>query len=375
MKASDLLRKTTITPDDDPRSKLRDEEEEDTELDPKEEEEVREHETFEDEKLESDDKISEDDESAENSSLDKEDEQEIEEDEAGLDEEKEQPLDREDQEKEESVEPKHTFRRVSEGSPTPKYHNIAGFSAVDRNQDADFETEDVKREEVVSSKGETLEDLAAMPDAEVEEEAMQKKPVDLEEENMDIPNLKSQHIPSSGIYNSHNGAQREFSTFSPPPRRGKSKNLLLQLAVLSVIGLSVIGGTVYALKMQFKGMNTDPSPSPSLEASIPSPTPSPSPEVSIDRSAYKVRVLNGTSTSGLAATVMAKLKELGYQTDRTGNATNSAFTQTQIRIKPSAIDVVAQLIRDLAPDRKAASSSSALKASDAADIEIILGTE
>lgn len=364
MKASDLLRKTTITPDDDPRSKLRDEEEEDTELDPKEEEEVREHETFEDEKLESDDKISEDDESAENSSLDKEDEQEIEEDEAELDE-----------EKEESVEPKHTFRRVSEGSPTPKYHNIAGFSAVDRNQDADFETEDVKREEVVSSKGETLDDLAAMPDAEVEEEAMQKKPVDLEEENMDIPNLKSQHIPSSGIYNSHNGAQREFSTFNPPPRRGKSKNLLLQLAVLSVIGLSVIGGTVYALKMQFKGMGTAPSPSPSLEASIPSPTPSPSPEVSIDRSAYKVRVLNGTSTSGLAATVMAKLKELGYQTDRTGNATNSAFTQTQIRIKPSAIDVVAQLIRDLAPDRKAASSSSALKASDAADIEIILGTE
>ncbi len=377
MKASDLLKKTTITPDDDPRSKLQDEEEDfkddydedleseedekeikkdaeakeaKQELAPDEEQEIRGHQTFEDEELDTDDETPEPD--------------------------------------TEKVEPKHTFKRSSDGGPTPKYHNIAGFSAVSSDDRMESESQNISESDEPedsrstdmqinrkADQGETLDDLAEEDLVEEPQQAVNRQPVsEYEEESMDIPNLKSQQMPSSGIYTSHNGSQREFSTFNPPPRRGKSKNLLLQLVVLAVIALAVIGGTVYALKKQFKGVETA-APSPSLEAALPSPTPSPSPEIKIDRSKYKIRVLNGTSTSGLAASVSAKLKELGYQTDKTGNATNSAFTQTQVKAKNNLPDLIKILISDLKYKFDAVSSSAALTASDSADAEIIIGSK
>jgi hypothetical protein len=103
------------------------------------------------------------------------------------------------------------------------------------------------------------------------------------------------------------------------------------------------------------------------------PTPEPTPEA-VDRSKFKIRVLNGTTKTGLAASVSAKLKDLGYQTDKVGNATNSAFQTTLVRVKQSSTGLLDQLIRDVAPDFSAASSTE-LKDSDSADGEVILGTK
>ncbi len=177
----------------------------------------------------------------------------------------------------------------------------------------------------------------------------------------EIPHLNSlgSRYSGSGLYSS-------------APKSSTTNKL--HLFILILIGIGVIGATVYLLKGTFS-LSESPSPTPSIESSVvtSSPAPSPSSEA-FARSDFKIRVLNGTSKSGLAASVSAKLKEQGYQVERTGNATNSAFTKTQILVKEGVSGLLDQLIKDLIPDFNAVSAGN-LKESDPADAEIILGTE
>lgn len=167
--------------------------------------------------------------------------------------------------------------------------------------------------------------------------------------------------------------------FSSHRNRG-SKSSVFQLIILLLIGAAVIGGTVYFLKNQFNSgfalpflskASPTPNSTPVTSIQIPTPLPTPTP-LAIDRSNYKVRILNGTGKTGLAASVSAKLKDLGYKVERTGNATNSAFLKTVVRVKENQASLSGQLVNDLFPDY-AADISVSLKASDPSDGEIILG--
>ncbi len=161
-------------------------------------------------------------------------------------------------------------------------------------------------------------------------------------------------IPSSGVYSSTSS--------------GGSK---LPLIIIGIVILALIAGAGFFLREKLRQQaDSGPAPTPTQTTPIVEETPTPTPD--FDRSKYTIRILNGTKTAGLAGSVSAKLKELGYKTERTGNATNSAFTQTVVRAKDSSSDVIAQLIKDLGSEFPAA-SGSALKANDPADAEIILG--
>lgn len=172
--------------------------------------------------------------------------------------------------------------------------------------------------------------------------------------DQDEPKNLNQQIPSSGVYGDKRGG-------------GKKKTLLLL-----VITLLVVGGLVYLLKGRLLGTKeeTSPSPSPTIAEETPTPTPTPS----IDRSKFSVDILNGSGKTGLAASVSAKLKDLGYKTGKTANATNSAFTRTQVLAKSSAKDVVNILIKDLSPDYDA-TSGGLLQDSAASDLEVIIGAK
>ena len=148
-------------------------------------------------------------------------------------------------------------------------------------------------------------------------------------------------------------------------------------AVISivVVVLILIGAAGFFLKTRIDKLTAEPSPTPLAETPIATATSTPEPTPSFDKSKYTIRVLNGTKTSGLAASVSAKLKDLGYTIDKTGNATNSAFTNTVVRVKKdSSTGLLEQLIKDLSPDYSAKESIK-LKDSDTNDAEIILGTE
>lgn len=149
---------------------------------------------------------------------------------------------------------------------------------------------------------------------------------------------------------------------------------LVKWVVLVVVILLSLGGAIYFLRSRGDVAESVPPISSFTETEVistppPSPTPSSTP-ASFDRSKYTLRILNGTETSGLAASVSAKLKELGYKIEKTGNASNSA--QTKVSVKPSLSELLSTLIKDLSSDFKAVEGQT-LKTNDPADAEIILG--
>jgi len=163
----------------------------------------------------------------------------------------------------------------------------------------------------------------------------------------------TQQTPSSGLYSSQ--------------KSGPGKVLLL---VLGLIVLLAIGATGYLLRNKFTKAEPSPTPTPELQA----PAAEPSPTPSFDRSKFTIRVLNGTSTSGLAGSESAKLKDLGYKIGKTGNATSSSTPRTLVKVKASASGLLDALIKDLKPDYDA-SDGGALKDSDDVDGEVVLGSK
>ncbi len=229
-------------------------------------------------------------------------------------------------------------------------------------------------EETVEPKNETAFSRVNRPTA-----------TDALDDDWDIRHLKPKHASSFGQEDDveFDTPQREFRR--PPvqeenyfDRRNqplpRKKASFWHLLILLLIGAGVIGATVYFLKYQF---NEPAKPTPSPEISTPTPvatpTPTPVPTIS-DRSGFTVRVLNGTSKTGLAGTILTKLKDAGFKTDRSGNATNSAFEQTIIRVKEGSQStaLVETVIKDLGAEFSPVSETT-LKSNDKADVEVILG--
>lgn len=174
--------------------------------------------------------------------------------------------------------------------------------------------------------------------------------------DQDTPTNLNQQIPSSGVYGGRN-------------KGGKKKTVMLL-----IIALLVVGGLIYLLKGRILGSKSEASPSPSPTIAEETPTPTPT-APSIDRSKYTVDVLNGSGKTGLAASVSAKLKDLGYKAGKTGNASNSAFTKTQVLAKnATSQDVIDALIKDLSPDYSAV-NGGALGSTSTADLEVIIGAK
>ncbi len=211
-----------------------------------------------------------------------------------------------------------------------------------------------------------------------------------------IPNLKGSrqrevdmsynaHPQTGGVGDSYAPRQNNmegndpnsfFSQHQPqPPKRANKFHLL----VLVIIGIAVIGFTVYILKGGFGDINLGsvPSPSPSMVAeATPTPTPTPTPAPEIDRGEFTIRVLNGTTTSGLARTVSDSLEELGYETSNPGNASANDVEQTEIRVKEGSESAALfeALKADLASDYEAIQGDD-LSKSASYDAEVIIGAK
>lgn len=312
--------------------------------------------------------------------------------EADLDEEEVDPL---DEEEDESLE---ETKSSEDAQDEPE--------AAEKGPKINFDYEFGKEEEISSrKKDQTLEDLANKyrdePDSDEagrSEHPNIREEKDLEDESLssdeseetEIPKMRAQ-MPTSGIYSAQDirrgggemhqepSMRNSFSSHSNgnyrpsgnKPSFSSNKSSKIHFVVLALIGLVVLGSAVYLLKYQFKQAKPEPtaSPTPVVE-STPSPSPTPT---SIDRSKFTVRVLNGTGKSGLAASVAAQLKELGYKTDKTGNATTT--TQTTIKAKTGSDDLIKQLITDLSSSYSASSASASLKSSDASDAEVTIGNK
>lgn len=181
--------------------------------------------------------------------------------------------------------------------------------------------------------------------------------------------IKSEEVPKENMQTDFRPVNRFSSLTGEPLPEPKelSKTLFL---VVGIIVLVLIGGSAFLLRGKFQKPPVEEPKEPAVQISSPPVTPEPS----FDRSKFTVRVLNGTKKTGLAASVSAKLKELGYKTEKEGNATSSAILRTEVRVKEEATGLLEQLIKDLSPDFDA-TSGALLKASDVIDGEVILGVK
>ena len=109
---------------------------------------------------------------------------------------------------------------------------------------------------------------------------------------------------------------------------------------------------------------------------IASPTPitSPTPVPVFDRKNFKIQVLNGSGIAGLAGKAKTKLEALGYPEVAVGNADSKDYTETQVSIKKSKAEFIADIKKDLT-GYTLAQDAGTVSGDSEFDVEIILGSE
>lgn len=106
----------------------------------------------------------------------------------------------------------------------------------------------------------------------------------------------------------------------------------------------------------------------------PTPTATPTPTPAVDRSAVKIKILNGSGIKGKASEVKNVLVEKGYAEILTGNADEFDYTVTEIQTKETASDSAKILIGDI-KDHVTSPKQTPLDDDASADIQIIVGTD
>lgn len=164
---------------------------------------------------------------------------------------------------------------------------------------------------------------------------------------------------------------KQFKT--KPTDEGESSKKVGWLIVLGAI--LILGGVLIWFGPQIlPKINTLPflvKPTPTAMPTV-VPTATPIPVPVIDRSEYKIRVLNGTSKTGAAASLADTLGELGWEVIKTGNAKNNTIAQTTISIKPDLEEVYQTMLVDL-QDELEATQGADLKTTDTVDLEVVIG--
>lgn len=148
-----------------------------------------------------------------------------------------------------------------------------------------------------------------------------------------------------------------------------------------LIALIIIGALAFAFFRgigpfaMLKGGQAEATPSPTPDSFFASPTPESTPGANIDKTAAKIRVLNGNGQAGVASSGKAFVESKGYTVTAVGNADNFDFTDTVIKLKKTFKDFGEALVADLSGKYSVKVSPEVLEASDSADIEITIGSK
>lgn len=161
------------------------------------------------------------------------------------------------------------------------------------------------------------------------------------------------------------------SSFTTKPAKKSKLALIIPLVVI----LALFGGVVMFRGQIFSKLGLGKKPQQAAVAPTPTPTETPTPTPTVERSSYKVRVLNGTAQSGAAASLGDDLKAKGWDILKVGNATSSAIPQTYIRTKAGLDKVLSTLMLDLTGKFEATSSALNLSTGDGADAEVVIGVK
>lgn len=190
--------------------------------------------------------------------------------------------------------------------------------------------------------------------------------------DFDFGNLTPEYTsvdPIKGIIHSANTSGSDASTSRLElPKTNQSKPTFPKVILIIPLFLVVILFVVI-FSSKIKSDNSDQiDPSSSITPTISTPTPIP-----IDVSSLKIKVLNGTGTSGQASEVVELLETKDFSVETTGNASNYDFTQTQIEIKKSISQEIINLLTEALGDNFSPKISSQ-SLSDSSEFDVIITT-
>lgn len=209
----------------------------------------------------------------------------------------------------------------------------------------------------------------SQPFAKEEKEVEEATAVPEDNETEDKPHEPIRPVPhpSSGAQGLYRGGATGVGSFSGKgPSSGSSKAWLIPVVLI----LALFGGALFYKDTIIGSLKGAPAPTPTPVAAAPTATPTPTP--ALDRSQYKVRVLNGTTKTGAAGALADSLKTLGWEILSKGNAKDQSTVQTTVRVKEGSEAVLETLITDLASELEA-TAGAVLPDSDKADVEVVIG--
>ena len=153
-----------------------------------------------------------------------------------------------------------------------------------------------------------------------------------------------------------------------------AKKPLIVWALVTIIVAVLTGSILFAVSRKSTTMPsffTRPTPTPTP---APTPTPTPTPAV-VDKTSFKIKVLNGSGTPGAAGKMKTLLEDKGYEVSSTGNTEDYTYTSTEIHGKSTMTDAIANLKADLKSSYTIGTVAADLDASASSDVHVIVGKE
>lgn len=157
---------------------------------------------------------------------------------------------------------------------------------------------------------------------------------------------------------------------------GKNAKWLWVLIALIIVG--ALGFAFYKGIGPFASLrgtvSEEATPSPEAQVVFPSATPESSPAASVDKTAAKIRILNGGGKAGAASEAKDFLESKGWEVASLGNAESFDFSKTIVRLKDKFKNLGALLVEDLSSKYSVQTLVESLEATASADIEVIVGS-
>jgi hypothetical protein len=142
-------------------------------------------------------------------------------------------------------------------------------------------------------------------------------------------------------------------------------------AIVTILVALLTGGILVSAAKKTSPLHLFARPTPT-PTQMPTPTPTPTPKA-IDKTSFKIQVLNGGGTVGAAGKMKTALENKGYTVSGTGNTVDYTYTTTEIHGKTTMKDAVANIQADLSGTYTIGTVATDLPASASADVQVIVG--
>ncbi len=240
------------------------------------------------------------------------------------------------------------------------------------NEDEEKFTEETVDEEVSSE--EMLPEQEETTEPEPKEVKLSENPPEKKEEEMPLENTETvTEVEAEELQEKEKSSQ--FGSFTDDamqnkPKGGYLKFFALVAFITFIVGVIIIGGISYfssSMSNDSTMVASKPSPSPTSEPATPTPA-------KVDLSAYSIKVLNGSGTTGEAAKAKTMLEGKGFTVGSVGNADTSDYTKTEISVKKSVNQAYINALITALKDMYSVNSVVNTSSSQSTDVVVTIGS-